>query len=134
MFDVAFDFAEDEPRLPLSVAETVRDICIAGGAEARISSIHVNAWFGAYSKADMSRRFLEETVGINASSFGSRVAFIGDSPNDAPMFALAPLSVAVSGYRNLSYLSEHHPAYVTVGDGGEGFLEFAKALLTARRL
>ena len=48
IYDAAFDFAEDEPKLPLETAYAVAKLCRDMGAEAKVSSIHVNAWFGAY--------------------------------------------------------------------------------------
>ncbi|MDR1351971.1 MAG: HAD-IIB family hydrolase, partial [Treponema sp.] len=46
MFDIALDFAEEEPVLSLEAAEKVRAIAVAEGAMAKISSIHVNVWMG----------------------------------------------------------------------------------------
>ena len=54
MFDIALDFAEEDPVLPYSAAEKVRDIALAEGAVAKISSIHVNVWMGNYDKLSMT--------------------------------------------------------------------------------
>lgn len=133
LFDVAFDFAEDEPVLPYESAVRVRDLCLASGAQARISSIHVNTWYGDYSKADMSWLFLTEQEGLRPSDVAGSVVFIGDSPNDAPMFAAFPLSIGVANYGKMSHLSEHHPRYITSREGGDGFVEFAQTLTSPPR-
>ena len=53
MFDLAIDFAEEEPKLPLSVAQAIQRLCESEGAIAKISSIHVNTWLGHYNKLGM---------------------------------------------------------------------------------
>lgn len=129
IFDLAIDFAEDEPDLGLETARQIHEVCTRAGAQARISSIHVNAWFGEYSKLDMSLRFLTEILGIATTEIESSVVFAGDSPNDEPMFAHFPLSVAVAGVRRYAHLIEHPPRYITTADGGAGFVELVDALL-----
>ena len=64
--DVAIDFCEDVPPLPLSTAEKIKEAFEAEGATAKISSIHVNAWYGDHDKLSMSKRFLAEVCGIDA--------------------------------------------------------------------
>ena len=48
--DLAIDFCEDVPPLPMSSAHAIQAIFEAAGATAKISSIHVNGWFGNYDK------------------------------------------------------------------------------------
>lgn len=130
MFDLAIDFAEDEPDLGLETARRIHEICTRAGAEARISSIHVNAWFGDYTKLDMSLRFLTETIGLAAANLTDTTVFIGDSPNDEPMFAYFPLSVAVAGIRGYADFIQHPPQYITDKPGGAGFVELTDLLLS----
>jgi hypothetical protein len=66
MFDIALDFAEEEPILSLEAAEKVRAIAAAEGAMAKISSIHVNVWMGSYDKLSMAEAFLCKRFGWNA--------------------------------------------------------------------
>lgn len=129
LFDLAIDFAEDEPDLGLETAQRIHGICTRAGAEARISSIHVNAWYGDYTKLDMSLRFLTETIGIPAKEIVESVIFVGDSPNDEPMFAHFPLSVAVAGVLRYTELITQPPHYITSADGGAGFEELTERLL-----
>ena len=131
--DVAIDFCEDVPALPLSVATAVKAAFEAEGAVAKISSIHVNAWYGAHDKLSMARRFLARDFGIDCDATPMAVAYAGDSPNDAPMFQAFPLSYGVANILPLLPLVEHLSGYVTQAAGGAGFAEIAEAILAARR-
>src|SRR5205823_5156957 len=100
------------------------------GAQAKISSIHVNGWFGDWDKLAMTRRLFREVYGIDLDRQRDCVAFIGDSPNDAPMFAYFPLSVGVANIRPFLSLLEMPPAFVTTEESGAGFVELAAVLLS----
>lgn len=130
IYDLAIDFAEDEPRLGLAQARRIRDVCESMGARAKISSIHVNAWFGDYDKVGMARLFLESQAG-EADPRGCTL-FFGDSPNDEPMFAWFPLSCAVANIRPFAGEMAHLPAYVTGRESGEGFADAVDRLLALR--
>jgi HAD superfamily hydrolase (TIGR01484 family) len=127
--DLAIDYAEDAGPLPLAEVERIVALMRAAGAEAKVSSIHVNGWFGDWNKLAMTRRLFSELYGIDLDRRREAVAFIGDSPNDEPMFAFFPNGVAVANIR--SFLSRLHalPAYLTEADAGAGFVEFVEALL-----
>lgn len=96
--DLAIDFAEDGPRL--SEAEISRIVACfeAAGAVAKVSSIHVNGWFGRYDKLAMTRRLFTERYGLDIGRENDRVVFVGDSPNDAPMFGFFANSVGVANF------------------------------------
>ncbi len=79
----------------------------------------------------MARRLLEHEFGCPPAAQASRVAFIGDSPNDEPMFAALPLSVGVANVRDARLTTP--PAFVTGRAAGAGFVEFAEHLLRADR-
>lgn len=130
--DVAIDFCEDVPPLPLAAAQQIAEAFHKEGAAAKVSSIHVNAWFGSHDKLTMSRRFLSEAFGIDVDRQTEGVAYCGDSPNDAPMFKAFPVSIGVANIRPYARLMSHLPRYVTQGEGGHGFAEFAAATLAAR--
>ena len=78
--DVAIDFCEDVPALPLATAQAIAEMFHKAGAEAKVSSIHVNAWFGDHNKLSMSLRMLSECfragrgVGQNGCSLLRRLA------------------------------------------------------------
>jgi HAD superfamily hydrolase (TIGR01484 family) len=126
VFDLALDFAEEEPVLPFSAAEKVKEIAIAEGAVAKISSIHVNVWMGDYDKLSMAERFLRDRFGWQGGL--EELVFVGDSPNDEPMFARFPLSCAVANIRGFLRLIKDKPAFVASKEGGEGFAEIADVL------
>jgi len=131
--DLAIDVREDVPALSDSAVDRIVALFEAAGAQAKVSSIHVNGWFGSHDKLAMARRLLERELGCAPEAQASRVAFIGDSPNDAPMFAALPLSVGVANVRdNLARLSTP-PAFITTRPAGAGFVEFAEHLLQADR-
>ena len=130
--DVAVDFAEDVPPLPIEAAQAIAKLFEDEGATAKVSSIHVNAWFGSHDKLSMSLRFLEEACGLDPGDVRTAVAFCGDSPNDAPMFRHFPLSIGVANVRRFASAMPDFPAYVTEGEGGAGFAEFAARLLAAK--
>ena len=130
--DVAIDFCEDVPPLPLATAQEIAAAFAAEGAVAKVSSIHVNAWFGTHDKLTMSRRFLAEAFEIDSERDIDKIAYCGDSPNDAPMYGFFPNGIGVANVRPLAHLMAHLPRYVTEGEGGLGFAEFAALVLRAR--
>ncbi|MGE0007314.1 MAG: HAD-IIB family hydrolase [Parvibaculaceae bacterium] len=129
--DIAIDFREDVPPLPLATAENIRHAFEAAGAVAKVSSIHVNAWFGRHDKLTMTRRMLEDCFGLDADRERERIVYAGDSPNDAPMFAFFPNAVGVANVAPYRTIMTHLPRYVTRAEGGDGFAELAQALLEA---
>ncbi|MDR2158712.1 MAG: HAD-IIB family hydrolase [Treponema sp.] len=133
LFDIALDFAEEEPVLPLSTAERVREIALEEGAMAKVSSIHVNIWMGNYDKLSMAEHFLKSRFGWQPGAGDREVVFVGDSPNDEPMFARFPLACAVANIRRYGGLIRHYPAFAAEKECGEGFAEIAEIILEKRR-
>ena len=130
IYDLAIDFAEDPPDLGLEAAVKIRDVCLSLGAEAKISSIHVNTWFGSYDKLSMTRLFLKEIRG--EESIKDRVFFFGDSPNDEPMFSFFPLSCAVANIGPFLDSLTHKPGYLAPEPCGEGFTLGVERILSLR--
>lgn len=130
--DLAIDFSEDVAPLPLSEVDRIVQIFAAAGAKAKVSSIHVNGWFGDYDKLAMTRRLLREVFSIDLDVSAEEIVFVGDSPNDAPMFAKFRNSVGVANIRKFAGRVSPEPTYVTTQSGGQGFAEFVDLLLTAR--
>ena len=129
LFDLALDFAEEDPVLSLSDALRVKAIAEEEGAVAKVSSIHVNVWMGAYDKLSMAESFLAARFGWDAATGLDQVVFAGDSPNDEPMFARFPLACAVANIRRYEGLVKSLPAFVAERECGEGFAEIAATLL-----
>jgi HAD superfamily hydrolase (TIGR01484 family) len=130
--DLAIDFCEDVPPLGKAEVARIKAIFESMGATAKVSSIHVNGWYGTYDKLTMARRFAAEVAGIDIDKERSQIMFVGDSPNDAPMFGFFPHSCGVSNILAFRGELEAEPAYVTRGGGGAGFVEVAERLLAAR--
>ena len=135
LFDIAIDFAEEEPALPLSAAERIKAIALEEGAVAKVSSIHVNIWMGHYDKLSMASLFLKRRYGWDETAAGSlrEVAFAGDSPNDEPMFARFPLACAVANIRRYAGLIQNLPAFVASKECGDGFAEIAETIVALRQ-
>jgi len=60
------------------------------------------------------------------------IVFVGDSPNDAPMFGFFPNSVGVANVLDFAGELPASPAFVTSGRGAQGFAELADALIAAK--
>jgi hydroxymethylpyrimidine pyrophosphatase-like HAD family hydrolase len=116
--------------LPPEAVERIARLMRDAGATAKISSIHVNGWFGDWNKLAMTRRLFREVYAVDLDREREVVAFIGDSPNDEPMFGFFPLSVAVANIRPFLAQLKARPNYVTVAEAGAGFAEFAEMLLS----
>ena len=124
IYDVAIDFNEDPPYLGFEAADQIQAIAQSLGAVAKVSSIHVNAWFGDYNKLDMTRLFLKEVLGEpDDDAIRDKVIFFGDSPNDEPMFAFFPTSCGVANIRPFAEKMTCLPAFVTAEESGRGFAE-----------
>ena len=90
--DLAIDYCEDISSLSRRSVDNIVRYFKAAGAQAKISSIHVNGWFGEYDKLAMTRLLFEEVFNENLEQIKEQVIFIGDSPNDSPMFSFFPHS------------------------------------------
>jgi len=127
--DLAIDFREDVPPLPREAVDRIVALMQAEGMTAKVSSIHVNGWFGGYDKLSMTGTLLAEVFGIDLEAERERFVFAGDSPNDAPMFGFFPNAVGVANVRGFADRIAILPAYVTQGEAGAGFTELAEFLL-----
>ena len=132
LYDLAIDFCEDVPALPAPEVERIVALMEEAGMTAKVSSIHVNGWFGSYDKLSMARLYLRERCGMELDAEKARCTFAGDSPNDAPMFAHLPHAVGVANVRKFALPPGEAPAWVTPSEAGSGFAELARALLAAR--
>ena len=128
--DLAIDFCEDVAPLDQQAIQRIVALFEEAGATAKVSSIHVNGWFGRYDKLSMTRRCLAECFGIDIDQANAQVAFAGDSPNDQPMFAFFENSVGVANVRDFTLTNP--PQWVTRKRSAAGFQELAEAILDAR--
>ncbi len=130
--DLAIDFCEDVPPLPREAVNRIVALFEESGAIAKVSSIHVNGWFGAYDKLSMTRRFAADVLGVDIDAARDRFVFCGDSPNDAPMFGFFPHACGVANVRDFEDRMPALPAYIAQSHGGSGFVEIAQHILSAR--
>lgn len=130
--DLAIDVAEDVPRLDGVSIRRIVGVFVAAGASAKVSSIHVNGWYGEHDKLTTSMHLLETAFGLRSGDIDGCVAFIGDSPDDAPMFARFPLSFGVANVREYNPPVAPPPAFATSAPRGADFVDLAEALLGAR--
>jgi HAD superfamily hydrolase (TIGR01484 family) len=128
IFDLAIDFCEDVKPLPTKKVEQIVEIFKKHKATAKVSSIHVNGWFGKYDKLSMCKEFMKKEFKINLSASNHLCAFIGDSPNDEPMFEFFENSFAVHNIINFLSTLKHKPEYVTPSNGAQGFVEFSQKI------
>ena len=133
--DLAVDFCEDVPPLPAADIERIVAIFEKHGAHAKVSSIHVNGWFGDYDKLTTSRAMMKELFGVDVDAGQERAAWVfsGDSPNDSPMFGFFPNAVGVANVRDFADQMPTLPGWITSARSGAGFVELAQALIAARR-
>jgi len=128
--DLAIDYCEDVPPLPLEAAQRIAALMRQCGLTAKVSSIHVNGWFGEYDKLATTRRLFAERFGLDLGAANHEVVFVGDSPNDAPMFAFFQKSVGVANVRKFENFLFERPKYVTRAASGAGFSELVDQLLS----
>jgi HAD superfamily hydrolase (TIGR01484 family) len=130
--DLAIDYCEDVPPLPLAAAERIASLMRQAGLTAKVSSIHVNGWFGDYDKLATARQLFAERFGLDLDQANRQAVFAGDSPNDAPMFGFFHNSVGVANVQRFEGLLKEKPKYVTRAPSGAGFRELAEHLLVAK--
>ena len=130
--DLAIDYCEDVALLARAAVDRIVALMQAHGLTAKVSSIHVNGWFGSYDKLGMTKRLMREEFGAELDRAREHYVFVGDSPNDAPMFDYFPHAVGVANIREFAGRLAHEPKYVTIAASGTGFCEVADILLAAR--
>lgn len=130
--DIAIDFCEDVPPLGKTDIDRITDHFKNSGAKCKVSSIHVNGWFGDWDKLSMSRRFLQEEFGIDLNGSKNKFIYCGDSPNDAPMFDFFPHACGVANVADFLDRMEALPRYIAPSRGAEGFVEIGNRILSAR--
>lgn len=133
--DLAIDFCEDVKPWTKRQVKRLVEVCEDVGAHVKVSSIHVNAWFGEHDKEMGFRFWLKKgSPGLRGKKipFQSWV-FIGDSPNDEPLFKAFRYSVGVANLEKFMDDIRHKPKWITKAESGSGFCELARALLRSRR-
>ena len=131
--DLAVDFCEDVPPLDDTAVDRIVAEFTAAGATCKISSIHVNGWYGDFDKLEGCRRFIAERYGERLEDTLGGYAYFGDSANDETMFAAFPHSIGVANVRHFLKRMSAWPKYVCESNGGYGFAEGVEHLLRMRQ-
>ncbi|MBC7692815.1 MAG: HAD-IIB family hydrolase [Methylotenera sp.] len=159
-YDLAIDICEDVQAWKSEDVQGLLELCHAQGAKAKLSSIHVNAWFGEFDKRKGFENWmklgypgLENARGPDSTVLAlpaeNEWLFIGDSPNDEPLFATFEFSVGVANLKK--YLSPqtqtqnssqnpaqppaltHPPRWLTQAESGAGFVQMSDRLVALRK-
>ena len=130
--DLAIDYSEDVPALDGGAVQRIAELMRSEGLTAKISSIHVNGWFGTYDKLTTTRLLMSECHRTDLDSARACFTFVGDSPNDAPAFAYFPHAIGVANVVDFAGELTHAPAYVTQARYGAGFREAADYIIAVR--
>jgi HAD superfamily hydrolase (TIGR01484 family) len=130
--DLAVDFCEDVPRLPEQAIDAIVAEFESAGAQAKVSSIHVNGWFGRFNKLEGCRRLVKDLFNEELDDTAQNWLYVGDSANDEPMFAGFPYSAGVANVRAFLHRMEARPNWVTPSPGGHGFAELMDHVLAHR--
>jgi HAD superfamily hydrolase (TIGR01484 family) len=125
--DLAIDFCEDVPPLSKSEIDNIANLFTENGATCKISSIHVNGWFGHFDKLSGFEQFHQDRWGTKVDY--SKWAFFGDSANDEPMFKAFDWSFGVANVQNFLDRLQHPPKWITPSEGGLGFVEGTTLIL-----
>ena len=129
--DIAVDHSEFT-QLPQERIDQVVALMRSEGMTATVSSIHVNGWYGAHNKREGARWIVRELLHADLDAQLDRWAYVGDSTNDVLMFEHFRHSIGVANIRRFLDQLAHWPTYLTDGERGTGFAEFAAAVLAAR--
>lgn len=129
IYDLAIDFCEDIPRLSDAEIKGIVEIFEAHGATAKVSSIHVNGWFGAFNKVTTARLLLKKEFGLSEEQILEQCAYIGDSPNDEPLFESFRHTFGVANVRNFSSDMKHLPAFIAPSESGHGFCQIVDQII-----
>lgn len=132
LFDLAIDFCEEPPDLGHDAALQIQKVFERFGAVAKISSIHVNGWFGDYDKLGMVRHYAQSRWGVSIDESPEAYLFCGDSPNDEPMFSFFENACGVANVAKFADQMAGHPRFISQKPGGEGFAEIISAFLSLR--
>ncbi len=126
-----YDIAVDLAKTPLDRLEDIKKAASGMGASFAQSSIHLNIWFGSYSKRKGLLSFME-LCGIDEETLRSSSIYLGDAKNDEEMFDLIPLSVGMKSVADRRSDFVHLPTFIADSYGGEGFSK-TLSLLPERR-
>ncbi len=130
--DLAIDFAEDVPLMNDSEIDQIVAAFDEIGATSKVSSIHVNGWFGEFDKLAGCRGLVKDLWGEDLEKDKDKYLYFGDSANDEPMFEFFTKSIGVANVAAFLPRLKSHPKLITMGNGGYGFQEAIERVLELR--
>ena len=130
--DLAVDFTEDVGPLGQKEIDKICKIAEEEGATYKVSSIHINCWYGSYDKLTCFNIFLEDLVGKSLPEMQDKIIYAGDSLNDEPMFEKLKNTIAVANIKIFLDRLKFFPTYITENKSAKGFREAAEIILAKR--
>ncbi len=80
----------------------------------------------------MTRILFKEVFKTDLDAIKENLIFIGDSPNDEPMFEYFPNAVGVANVLEFFDRLVFKPAWITKDEGGFGFAQLAEILVLGK--
>lgn len=131
-YDLAIDICEDVAAWSPSDVDALLSLCKNSGAHAKLSSIHVNTWFGDYDKRTGFDTWVKQGL-LSKKVPSDAWIFIGDSPNDEPLFASFKHSVGVANLKQYLPRLKNPPVWITQKPSGQGFSQMAARLIRSTK-
>lgn len=131
--DLAIDYREDiTPPLSREEIEGICRIISEEGAVYKVSDIHVNCWYGDFDKLSCVKAFIKNSTHIEFDRLQSSIIYVGDSPNDEPMFKAVRHSVGVRNIEAFLDSLTSPPTYITEKKSAKGFCQLTDRILASR--
>lgn len=131
--DLAIDYCEDVEHLKKEDIQKICRIITEEGGTYKISDIHINCWYGSFNKITGVKKFIAEFYQTDFSQIIRKATYIGDSPNDEPIFRVFPLTIAVANIKDFIDEISYLPNYITHEESAYGFKEAVDTILKKRK-
>ena len=122
-----YDIAVDLSKVNEKELEDIKSMASLMGAKYAQSSIHLNIWFGDYSKSKGLLAFMN-LCGISEETIKKESIYLGDALNDEEMFALIPNSIGMKSVLDKKEQFKTLPKFICDGYGGDGFAQALEEL------
>ncbi len=127
LYDLAIELSSVNKEL--NSLESVKHYLIQSGLTIKISSIHINTYFGNWDKLSTTKMLVSELWGLALEQINEQCIFIGDSLNDESMFGFFNHSFGVANVLKYKDQLKNKPKWVTNFPMGLGFIEIANSIL-----
>lgn len=130
--DLAIDIGRDGEVPSENVLQKLYSIIDEEGVRHKTSSVHINCWCGNYDKLSCLKVFMDDFSSVEEGEKYSNILYVGDAPNDEPIFAGIKNTVAVANIKRYVSKLTNKPTYITSGESADGFNELVEILLDKR--